>query len=49
MQAKFQGLQTPQWTVLDARESIEELETKIREIAMATVKAVEGTDFQKLE
>ena len=43
------GLQTPEWAVLDARESIEELEGKIREIALTTVAAVEDTDFQKLQ
>ena len=49
VQRKFKGLQTPEWAVLDARESIEELEGKIREIALTTVAAVEDTDFQKLQ
>jgi len=49
VQGKFKGLQTPEWNVLDARQTIEELETQIKEIALKTVTEVESTEFNTLK
>jgi len=48
VQQVFKSLQTPEWVVLDARLSIEELEEKIKDVALKTLIRCADAPFKLL-